>query len=321
MKNTVPSKYHDILTPDYSVGCKRRVVDGGWFSALYDDKIELTTLPLTSIQSHSITLGPASSEPMTKCESKEARQVPADVIILANGFDVGEWLHPLKVRGRKGRFLHDVWHERGGAQAYLGLAMDGFPNFFMIFGPNTVTGHSSVILASENMVNYTLKFIKPILEGSVSQVEVKHEAEVGWTQKLQEKLKKTVFTNGGCRSWYRTDNGWNSVAYPYAFCDLSSWSDADLFPSSPSYSQVHFALKCMFPRYSDWNIRYTTRGIWRRRLKEMLRVVAFALLVLGISQARQKGYALRDGPTLIRAAIRQGIQSGIKGMEALRGRL
>jgi len=218
MKATVPEKYHEILTPDYGVGCKRRIFDASWFPGLNDPRIELTTLPITSIQPREVTLGPGRSYPDPKDEtssvSKEQVKLPADVIILANGFDVTTWLHPLKVIGKGGKLLHDVWDERGGPQAYMGAAMDGFPNFFIIFGPNTATGHSSVILASENMVNYSLKFMKPILNGDVRTYEVKKEAEVAWTRDIQEKLKLTVFATGGCQSWYKTDNGWNSTAYP-----------------------------------------------------------------------------------------------------------
>ena len=218
MKKTAPAKYHDILTPHYAVGCKRRVVDGGWFPALHDPRVELTTLPLKSIQPHGVTLGPATDKDESRLDSSAStsgKQIPAEIIVLANGFDTGEWIHPLKVLGQNSKSLHDVWQERGGAQGYLGVAMDGFPNFFMIFGPNTATGHSSVILASENMVEYTLRILKPILKGTVAQVDVKHEAEMEWTRVVQENLKKTVFATGGCQNWYQKENGWNSVAYPY----------------------------------------------------------------------------------------------------------
>ena len=97
---------------------------------------------------------------------------------------------------------------------YMGLAMDEFPNFFCIFGPNTATGHSSVILATENMVALTLKLIKPILKGKAEIVEVKREAEVEFTTDLQAALKKTVWSMGGCRNWYLDGNGWNSSTYP-----------------------------------------------------------------------------------------------------------
>ena len=92
----------------------------------------------------------------------DERKLPADVIVLANGFETKTWLHPLRVIGKDGRLMSDVWEERGGPQAYMGSTMDNYPNFFIIFGPNTATGHSSVILASENMVNYTVHFIKRI---------------------------------------------------------------------------------------------------------------------------------------------------------------
>lgn len=218
MKKTAPEKYHEILTPDYGVGCKRRILDVNWFPSLNDPKILLTTQPLTSIQPQGVTLGPGRTYPDPKdADSKaptEEIKLPADTIILANGFELTTWLHPLKIYGKDGKLMQDVWDERGGPQAYMGSAMDGYPNLFIIFGPNTATGHSSVILASENMVEYSLKFIERILNGDVKTVEVKHEAEVSWTKKIQEKLKDTVWMNGGCHSWYKTANGWNATAYP-----------------------------------------------------------------------------------------------------------
>jgi cation diffusion facilitator CzcD-associated flavoprotein CzcO len=99
---------------------------------------------------------------------------------------------------------------------YMGMALDGFPNFFTIFGPNTATGHSSVIMASENMVNMALKFIKPMINGDVTLTEIKKEAEIEWARDTQSALKKRVWNTGGCRSWYQTAEGWNSTVYPYA---------------------------------------------------------------------------------------------------------
>lgn len=218
MKRTVPPQYHEILTPDYGVGCKRRIFDATWFPGLSDPKIDLTTLPLNSVHPRSVTLGPGRTYPDPKNTSSqvstEAKEIPADVIVLANGFDVTKWLHPLRVTGRGGIDLVTEMDARGGPQAYQGTAMDGFPNFFIIFGPNTATGHSSVILATENMIMYALKFIKPLLRGEWERVEVRQEAEVGYTRDLQEALSKTVWMSGGCRSWYFTADGWNSTMYP-----------------------------------------------------------------------------------------------------------
>lgn len=217
LRRTAPEEYHEILTPDYELFCKRRVVDEGWFRALQNPNVELTSLPLTSIQPKTVTLGPGRHyPPMSKTNSTAPtaeKTIPADIIILANGYETNTWLHPLEVHGRNDTSLDRVWESRGGAQAYLGTAMDGFPNFFMIFGPNTATGHSSVILASENMVNYALNFIRPILDGHVRTYEVKESAERAWTEQLQNELKNSVFLSGGCRSWYNAPNGWNSTVY------------------------------------------------------------------------------------------------------------
>ena len=218
MKKTVPEKYHEILSPNYSVGCKRRIWDNDWFNCLNDPKVKLTTQPLTSLQPRGATLGPGRDYPDLKDSASKVStdqvQVPADVIVLANGFEITSWLHPLTVRGKGGALMQDVWDERGGPQAYMGATMDGFPNFFMIFGPNTATGHTSIILTTENMVEYSLRFIKHILSGDMKTVEVKKEAEVAWTREIQEQLQGTVFNFGGCRNWYKTADGWNSTAYP-----------------------------------------------------------------------------------------------------------
>ena len=207
MKRVAPKHYHEILEPDYSLGCKRRVFDTDWFGSLNDPKISLTNRPLIGLHPRGVLLGPDKTSTDEKC-------LPADVIILANGFNLTTWLSPLKVIGKGDMLLQKVWDERGGAQAYMGNAMDGFPNFFIIYGPNTATGHTSVILTSENMIEYTLQFIEKILRNDVTTFEVKKEKEMAWTKEMQTKLKDMVWNTGGCRSWYQVSNGWNAVAYP-----------------------------------------------------------------------------------------------------------
>jgi cation diffusion facilitator CzcD-associated flavoprotein CzcO len=129
MKKTVPEKYHEILTPDYGVGCKRRIFDHTWFPLLNNDKVELTTLPLTEVKEKSVKLGPGRMYPdpaiTTSKVSNDEKEVPADVIVLANGFDTTRWLHPMTVLGDDGQDLVDTMQERGGPQAYQGTAFDG----------------------------------------------------------------------------------------------------------------------------------------------------------------------------------------------------
>ena len=114
MKRSVPEKYHEMLTPDYGVGCKRRIFDETWFPSLSNPAIELTTLPLSSIQPKGVTLGPGRTYPDPKDQSSkvpsEERQLPADVIVLANGFELKTWLHPLRVAGKDGRLMQGAYN-------------------------------------------------------------------------------------------------------------------------------------------------------------------------------------------------------------------
>ncbi|KAI4699302.1 hypothetical protein J4E81_005196 [Alternaria sp. BMP 2799] len=206
MKEIVPEKYHDIMTPDYPYGCKRRVFDTEWLPSMQNSKFTLTNRPIQAVDGKELVLGADG-----KATSGQQR-INADVIILANGFEATRWLHPLSVYGRDGAALQEVWKQRGGPAAYMGMAIDGFPNFFIAVGPNTANGHHSLILTSENTVSYILKMIKPILSGKVNRVEVKKQAVTAWTEGVKKDLGKTVFV--GCRSWYMDEEGYNSTMYP-----------------------------------------------------------------------------------------------------------
>ena len=127
LKSKVPAKYWDVLTPTYSAGCKRRIVDDGWLESFHNPKITLTTEPLKSVGPRSVMLGQNPSQSGAEnAEKKELseRSLHADVIVLANGFELSTFLHPLKIVGKGGRLLQDVWDERGGPQAYMGTAVD-----------------------------------------------------------------------------------------------------------------------------------------------------------------------------------------------------
>ncbi|OQE21125.1 hypothetical protein PENSTE_c012G04367 [Penicillium steckii] len=266
MRKLAPEKYHEILTPNYSLGCKRRIIDGTWYRSLNSSKVDLTTQPLTQVHSKSVTLGPGSHYPPNQIND-EVREIPADVLILGNGFETNKWLHPLKMTGKGGKDIQELWDERGGAQAYLGIAMDQFPNFFMLFGPNTATGHTSVIFATENAVNYSLNFIKPILEGKVSSYEIKEEAERAWTKNVQDQLQKTVFRRGLCSSWYITADGWNSSTYPW--------------------TQLHYWLRCSFPYWSDWSAKRTRKGTVIQRIQKTVRLSVLVGLFAGLAWLRK----------------------------------
>ncbi|PGH00651.1 hypothetical protein AJ80_09141 [Polytolypa hystricis UAMH7299] len=238
LQKAVPEILLAMLTPSFGVGCRRIIIDDGWFDCLNLPNVELTTRPLVSVNERSVLLGPdpSISSPTSYNGGETTR--PADVIILANGFETSTYLHRLKIRGTNGKYLHDVWNERGGPSAYLSTAIHGFPNFFMLLGPNAVSGHTSAILASENVANYALRFISLMLKGKVQTVEVKERAESDYTAEVQRRSIDKVWQT--CRNGYIAPNGWNSSICPF--------------------NQIHFSLKCMFPQWKDWDIQYNETG-------------------------------------------------------------
>lgn len=212
LQKTVPGKYLTMLTPSFGVGCRRIIIDDGWLDCLSLSNVELTTRPLVSVNERGVVLGPEPSILSPTKNNGGYSTKSADVIILANGFETSTYLHRLKVRGTNGKYLHDVWNERGGPSAYLSTAIHGFPNFFMILGPNAVSGHSSAILASENVANYALQFISLILKGKAETVEIKERAEKDYTAEVQRRSMDKVWQT--CKNGYIAPNGWNSSICP-----------------------------------------------------------------------------------------------------------
>lgn len=229
IRATAPEKYHALLIPDFKVNCKRRIYDTGYLSSLHASNLTLTQQAPLEILPDGIKL-------------RSGETVPADVLILANGFQVHRYHHSINVVGRNGETINEHFDRFGGPAAYNCTVMNGFPNFFMIVGPNSLQGHTSVIIAAENSVNYALRVLQPILAGdrqgrtsAGSIVEIKKAAEERDVARLQADLKKTVFFSG-CRSWYLHDKGngdkYNGTTYPY--------------------SQAWFWWRCLFPRWADW---------------------------------------------------------------------
>ncbi|KAK3390648.1 monooxygenase [Podospora didyma] len=256
VRAAAPDKYHELLIPEFKLGCKRRIFDQGYIKSLHAPNITLTNEPALEIVPEGIRTKDGITE--------------ADVIILANGFDTSGLLFGISVTGRGGESVTDHWNSFGGAEAYETTAMSGFPNFFMLAGPNSATGHTSVVIATENAINFALRVIKPVLDGEATRVELKREAEVKYVDELQNKLQNdTVFSKGGCRSWYfkedkATGRKWNAFIYPY-------W-------------QAYFWYRCLFPTWGDWEYgqdRATRTKKSARQTSTIIKSIAVvALLVL-----------------------------------------
>ncbi|KAL4953197.1 hypothetical protein BDW69DRAFT_184704 [Aspergillus filifer] len=261
MRKTAPVEYHDILIPDFEFGCKRRIFDCGYLKSLHNPKMHLTNATIQSIT----PTGLRTSDGL----------IEADVIVLATGFNTNTFLPGMTVRGRNGVTVDEHWGRQDGPGAYNTTSMNGFPNLFLLLGPNTVTGHTSAVMAAENSVNYALRILKPVLEESASAVEVKSHAEDEYLQDMQVALKKTVW-HAGCHSWYVNDKSWNAMAYPW--------------------SQVHFWYRCLFPVWRDWNIKWTQKPTTRRNWK---RISLVLLLVIAIGD-RNRAVAQEGVSALMR---------------------
>lgn len=222
VRSVAPEKYHNLLIPDFEVGCKRRVFNTGYLESLHSEKLTLTDEPALEIVPEGVRT--------------KSGIIPADVIVTANGFKTGNGFMPgIEVVGRNGETVEKHWEAFGGAEAYNSSVMSGFPNFFVLLGPNAATGHSSAVMASENSINYALRVIKPILDGEASAAEIKREAEQAYADRIQADLGKTVFASG-CKSWYVQDLGdgkrWNAQTYPW--------------------TQAYYWYRSLFPVWSDW---------------------------------------------------------------------
>jgi cation diffusion facilitator CzcD-associated flavoprotein CzcO len=185
------------LTPEYTIGCKRILLSSDYYPALQLPQVSLVTSPVTSISPSGVL-----------CADGSAHQ--ADVLIYATGFRVVDSVAELNVTGRGGRKLADAWQD--GVEAYRGISVDGFPNFYMLLGPNTGLGHTSVVFMIESQIRHVLGCLK--LAGPGGVVEVREPAVRQYNDALQRRLRKAVWTAGGCTSWYLDDTGINRAIWP-----------------------------------------------------------------------------------------------------------
>lgn len=186
------------LTPDYTMGCKRILIMNSYYPALTRPNVALYTDGIAQVRTHSI---------LTRGGEERA----VDAIILGTGFDVEHSLGSIEVRGRNGRLLSQS--AEGGLEAYKGTALPGFPNFFMIAGPNTGLGHNSMIYMIESNVNYLMAAIRAIREQGLHSVEVRPEVTRDYNLVIQQRLAGTVW-NSGCKSWYLAASGKNNTLWP-----------------------------------------------------------------------------------------------------------
>ncbi|MGZ6793758.1 MAG: flavin-containing monooxygenase [Mycobacteriales bacterium] len=184
------------LMPDYPIGCKRILISNDWYPALGLPHVDLVTSPVARVLP-------------TGVQTEDGAVHEADVVIYGTGFAATELLLPMQVVGRGGRTMSEAW--RDGAEAYLGTAVSGFPNLFLLYGPNTNLGHNSIILMLESQFAWVRQAVRRIRPGG--SLEVREDVQRAFNSWLQTRLKHTVFA-GGCTSWYLTADGRNTQNWP-----------------------------------------------------------------------------------------------------------
>jgi cation diffusion facilitator CzcD-associated flavoprotein CzcO len=188
----------DKLRPDYALGCKRVLPTNDYYPALQRPNVELVTEGIESVLPHGI-------------RTRDGKERELDALVLATGFQAAEAVAPFEVRGRGGLDLGTVWSD--GAEAYLGTTVAGFPNLFLIVGPNTGLGHSSMVLMIESQIQYVLSAVQTMRARGIEQVDVRADVQARYNARIHERLEHTVW-NSGCKSWYRTRSGKNTTLWP-----------------------------------------------------------------------------------------------------------
>jgi len=187
------------LTPDYAMGCKRVLMSNDFYPALNLDSVELIGGGIQAIRPDGVI-------------GADGQFRPADVLILATGFQATRPVPDGLILGRDGRDLADAW--RHGPAAYKGSAVAGFPNFFTLLGPNTALGHNSVLLMIEAQIRYVLGAIRTLDRGR-RWLSIRPDAQDAWNQRLDHSLVRSVWSRGGCGSWYlHPGSGRNTTLWP-----------------------------------------------------------------------------------------------------------
>ncbi len=186
------------LTPHYAFGCKRVLLSNEYYPALTQPNTEVVTEPIAEVRPHAVV-------------TADGVEHPVDTIILGTGFEATEPPIARRVRAGDGRTMREHWGD--SMQAYLGTTVAGFPNLFLIIGPNTGLGHSSMIFMIESQANYVVDALRTMSARNLTSVTIDPDAVTGFNDELQDKLSRTVWSTG-CSSWYLDAAGRNTTLWP-----------------------------------------------------------------------------------------------------------
>jgi cation diffusion facilitator CzcD-associated flavoprotein CzcO len=186
------------LTPTFQFGCKRVLISNDYWSSFERENVELVTEPIAEIRADAI-------------ETRDGRRHEVDAIVLATGFALGLANAPFAISGLAGRTLDHAWKQ--GATAYKGVAVSGFPNWFILMGPNTGPGHTSVLVYTERQIRYILQALEELVSRDLGYLHVRQAVQDAYNAGLQRRMKHMAWTSG-CHSWYLNPDGSNHALYP-----------------------------------------------------------------------------------------------------------
>jgi cation diffusion facilitator CzcD-associated flavoprotein CzcO len=187
------------VTPDYRLGCKRILGSNAWYPALCQDNVAVVTDGIREVVADGVV-------------DVAGVHHPADTIIFGTGFQVTDPPISHRVRGREGRLLADAWG--GSPRAHLGIGIAGFPNMFMLLGPNTGLGHNSVLLMIESQIAYVRQALAHRRQHGLAALEPTPAAQAEFLAHVDRDTEGSVWTAGGCLSWYVDATGRNSTLWP-----------------------------------------------------------------------------------------------------------
>lgn len=187
------------LTPDYTMGCKRILLSDDYYPALAQPNVEVVSDAIAEVRERSVVTADGNSRDV-------------DAIILGTGFRPTDPPLAAHVRGRDGRTLREVW--AGSPRAHLGTTVAGFPNLFLLLGPNTGLGHSSVVYMCEGQIEHVVGALRHMRAHGVDALEPRPEAQEAFVTELDRRMRGTVWLAGGCASWYLDRTGRNSTLWP-----------------------------------------------------------------------------------------------------------
>jgi cation diffusion facilitator CzcD-associated flavoprotein CzcO len=188
------------LTPSYAAGCKRRCIADDYWTTFNRDNVHLVTDAIVGIEEDGV-------------RDATGKLHAVDVIVEATGFrpfDIAEYVD---IKGRDGLRLRDAFAAR--IESFRTIMVPGFPNFFMLLGPNSATGHTSALIMIESQANYVVKCLALMQREQLSSVEPRADVTKAFNRRIQADMQKMVFS-GGCSAWYTDDDDVNFTLWPYS---------------------------------------------------------------------------------------------------------